>query len=262
MRFCIKLYQYGMINFPLYAHVRYKFILPLSFFQSRFGDNPIIKGPPIYITNPKYTVNPTIPMDIKTHFIFSEKLLEICGLDGDYKIWGIAPDMVEKYHRWRHKFSKIRWIYKRFGEKHEPCKDRKAISLCVISHLYLDMFNGVLPAFIFPPYITLNIPVEEIRELVKDLNYLSFSTPEEFYEEERTIFEDLNEGEACEYISVMIISLADHTYLWRPNVKRRALKYLEGFIEERIEIRRDLVEEVREFTERYKKLVIKWCEKI
>ena len=201
-------------------------------------------------------------MDIKTHFIFSEKLLEICGLDSDYKIWGIAPDMVETYHRWQHKFSKIRWIYNGFKEKHEPCKDRKAISLCVVSHLYLDMFNGLLPAFIFPPYITLNIPVEEIKELVKDLNYLSFSTPEGFYEEERTIFEELNEGEAYEYIYAMVISLADHTYPWRPNVKRRAIKYVESFVEERIEIKEDLVDEVGGFTDKYKKLVKKWCERI
>lgn len=201
-------------------------------------------------------------MDIRTHLIFSEKLLEICGLKKEYKIWGIAPDMVEKHHRWQHSFSKIGWIHNRFGEKHEPSKDRNAISLCVVSHLYLDMFNGVLPAFTFPPYFTMNVPVGEIKELVKDLNYLSYSTPEEFYEEERQVFEELKEGEACDYICAMIISLADYTYLWRPNIKRRAIKYLEDFVGEKIEIKKDLVEEMREFTEKYKNLIKKWCERI
>ena len=108
-------------------------------------------------------------MDIGTHLIFSEKLLEICSLEKEYKIWGIAPDVVEKYHRWQHSFSKIGGIYNKFGARHEPSQDKKAISLCVVSHLYLDMFNGVLPAFTFPPYFTMNVPVEEIKELVKDL---------------------------------------------------------------------------------------------
>ena len=201
-------------------------------------------------------------MDIGTHLIFSEKLLEICSLEKEYKIWGIAPDVVEKHHRWQHSFSKIGWIYNRFGEKHEPSKDRKAISLCVVSHLYLDMFNGILPAFTFPPYFTMNVPVEKIKELVKDLNYLTYSTPEEFYEEERKVFEELKEGEACDYIYAMIISLADYTYLWRPNIKRRAIKHLEDFIGERIEIKKDLVEEMREFTENYKNLIKKWCERV
>ncbi len=201
-------------------------------------------------------------MDIGTHLIFSEKLLEICSLEKEYKIWGIAPDVVEKHHRWQHSFSKIRWIYNRFREKHEPSKDRKAIALCVVSHLYLDMFNGVLPAFAFPPYFTMNVPVEEIKELVKDLNYLSYSAPEGFYEEERKIFGELKEGEAYDYIYAMIAPLADYTYLWRPNVRRRAIKYLEDFVGERIEIKKDWVEEMSGFTEKYKNLIKTWCERI
>jgi len=136
------------------------------------------------------------------------------------------------------------------------------LSYDVLSHLYLDMFNGILPAFTFPPYFTMNVPVEEIKELVKDLNYLSYPAPEEFYEEERKVFEELKEGEACDYIYAMIISLDDYTYLWRPNIKRRAIKYLEDFVGERIEIKKDLVEEMREFTEKYKNLIKKWCERI
>lgn len=112
-------------------------------------------------------------MDIGTHLIFSEKLLEICSLEKEYKIWGIAPDVVEKHHRWQHSFSKIRWIYNRFEERHEPSKDKKAISLCVVSHLYLDMFNAFLPAFTFPPYVTMNVPIGEIRDKEESAHYSS-----------------------------------------------------------------------------------------
>ena len=94
------------------------------------------------------------------------------------------------------------------------------------------------------------------------MNYLTFSAPDEFYEEERIIFEDLKEGEACEYISAMVVSLAEHTYLWRPNIKRRALNYLENFSGEGIEIGEDIVKEMRAFTERYENFIMSWCAKI
>ncbi len=69
------------------------------------------------------------------------------------------------------------------------------------------------------------------------------------------VFAELKEGEACDYIYAMVTSLADYTYLWRPSIKRRAIKHLEEFVGERIEIKRDLVEEMSEFTEKYKNLI-------
>jgi len=201
-------------------------------------------------------------MDIKTHLIFSKKLLELCSLEKEYTTWGIAPDRVEKHHRWRHSFSNINWIYTTFEKSNVPSTDKNAISLCVVSHLYLDMFNAILPAFKFPPYFTINVPKGEIRELIKDLNFLTFSAPDEFYEEECHVFEDLKEGEACDYIPAMIISLADHTYPWKPNIKRRASKYLENFSGERIEIREDTVKEMRAFTVKYENFIKRWCAKI
>lgn len=90
-------------------------------------------------------------MDKKSHTLFAEVLLEaVDKTDASPEKWGNAPDIdVNFLHRWyRHRISVFPNIYK---DNLKGCKpeyvDKNAITLCIISHDYLDIFNG--PVFPF-----------------------------------------------------------------------------------------------------------------
>jgi len=209
-------------------------------------------------------------MDGTSHKLFAERLLAACGLDAKYTVWGIAPDKIELYvHRLQHRFSKMSWLYDGFSliapvNELRINDDKRAIALCIVSHYYLDMFNAVLPAFgVFPPFITKNIPDENICELVKDLNVLTNETPIAFCNEENELFDTLEEGLAEDYMKAMITSLCQHTYPIRPNINVRAWRYIEDFIGEgKLWGADDLIGTMDEFTLRYEDLIKIWCEKI
>jgi len=209
-------------------------------------------------------------MDGTSHKLFAERLLAVCGLDAKYTVWGVAPDKIELYiHRWQHRFSKMYWLYNGFSliapvNENPVDDDKRAIALCIVSHYYLDMFNAVLPAFGgFPPFITINVPNENVQELVKDLNVLTNETPIAFCNEESELFDELEEGSADDYMKAMITSLCRHTYPIRPNINMRAWRYIEDFIGEgKLWVANDLTAEMDVFTLRYEDLIKLWCEKI
>lgn len=102
-------------------------------------------------------------MDGKSHEIFAGILLDAAGA-GNRRIpsaWGVAPDIdIPFLHRWyRHRIGVLPKIYSEFLQANplpNPDADgtKDEVALCVVSHLYLDIFNGwVFPfGFFYPLY--------------------------------------------------------------------------------------------------------------
>jgi hypothetical protein len=143
-------------------------------------------------------------MDPKTHELFAQVLLDATEkTDVSPKIWGNAPDIdITFLHRWyRHRISVLPYIYK---ENLKVCEqedvDKDAIVLCVISHLYMDIFNGWLFPFgvwhpIYPENTIINDVLNNIddpRLLVEDLKKLSGGVvfSDMFYAESKGIMQE------------------------------------------------------------------------
>lgn len=132
-------------------------------------------------------------MDEKSHELFAGILLEAVENSTTSPKWGLAPDIdMTFFHRWyRHRISVLPKIVNEFPSKiynldnnspyYISSQDRDAVSLCIISHLYLDIFNGWVFPFgiyhpIYPKKTIINGVLEDINNpklLVKELRRLA-----------------------------------------------------------------------------------------
>jgi len=139
-------------------------------------------------------------MDGKSHELFAQVLLEHVGSTHTSNQWGTSPDIDLKFlHRyWRHRISKLPQIYKEFNRPKDI--DTEEIALCVVSHLYLDIFNGNVFPFglwhpIFPEDTIIMDVLSDLGEpgrLINDLKNLSgmVTFSEMFYQESKGIMQE------------------------------------------------------------------------
>jgi hypothetical protein len=143
-------------------------------------------------------------MDKRTHEIFAQVLLNAVDENSvSPKIWGNAPDIDMNFlHRWyRHRISVLPDIYKENlkNDKQETV-DKDAIVLCIISHDYLDIFNGPVFPFgvwhpIYPENTILNDVLNDVDKpklLIEDLKKLSggVTFSDMFYAESKGIMQE------------------------------------------------------------------------
>lgn len=182
-------------------------------------------------------------MDWKSHKLFTNILLDELGEDTDYDTWAQAPDMDMKFlHRWwRHRFSVIDDIYEEGYSTYSPPKhnpDKDAIILSVVSHCYLDIFNGWVMPFglwypIYPKNTIINDVLDDITnpKLVIDQLYrLGFKSDfsDKFYIESETIMRkfisDLPNVSAEKAAAMIIYRLAGYASMKkRFTLKNKAL---------------------------------------
>lgn len=166
-------------------------------------------------------------MDERSHEMFADILLEKVRISETSLKWGTAPDIDMPFlHRWyRHRISVLPKIYKEFTlqERLPWCwtsDNMNAISLCVVSHLYLDIFNGWVFPFgirnpIYPRKTVINGVLEDMDKpklLVKELRRLAGegSYPEQFYCSSKEIMETifLNNASVEELTSQLVRRLS------------------------------------------------------
>jgi len=164
-------------------------------------------------------------MDTTSHEYFAEILLDCYHKKDDIYTssrWGTAPDLDMIFlHRWhRHRISVLPKIHKEFSEKYimpiEHC-DKDKITLCIVSHLYLDIFNGSVMPFgaiypILPEDTIINNVLDNINEpkiLIKKLISLSGSIKFNvmFYKESRGIMKEFAKNLSSKYTIQGIIEL-------------------------------------------------------
>lgn len=151
-------------------------------------------------------------MDEKSHELFAGILLEAVGNSTTSPKWGLAPDIdMPFFHRWyRHRISVLPKIYMEFPSperllgfqmKTYTDADLAAITLCIISHLYLDIFNGWVFPFgilhpIYPKKMIINGVLEDINKpklLVKQLRRLAGEEtyPDSFYNDSKNVMKKM-----------------------------------------------------------------------
>ena len=185
-------------------------------------------------------------MDEKSHELFAGILLEAIGNSTTSPKWGIAPDIdMGFFHRWyRHRISVLPKIYLEFpsperlpGYEMKPYTDADldAITLCIVSHLYLDIFNGwVFPFGIYHPIYPkktiisgvledMNNPkllVKQLRRLAGEETYLN-----SFYSDSEKIVKKMvtENAKTKDLISQMVWRLAYYA-----DMKSRASLYDEA----------------------------------
>lgn len=117
-------------------------------------------------------------MDARSHELFAIVLLKAVGKSDISPQWGNAPDIDMAFlHRWRrHRISVMPKTYIEFKNNRQALErqvsmpgtqlstqDREAVSLCVVGHLYLDIFNGPLYPFgLWHPIIPNETIIEEV----------------------------------------------------------------------------------------------------
>jgi hypothetical protein len=195
-------------------------------------------------------------MDGKSHELFAGILLDAAGA-GNIRVppaWGVAPDIDTPFlHRWyRHRISVLPEIYSEFlqanlGSLSNPEADgtdtKDAVALCVVSHLYLDIFNGwVFPfGFFYPLYPEKTIvagvldDINNPKLLVKELTKLAsgmdaYST--QFYNDSKNLMAALVPDNAMmeDIIAHLVTRLAWYAY---PNIAssiyREAMQQISDF---------------------------------
>ncbi len=165
-------------------------------------------------------------MDSRSHELFAKVLLEYTERNISTK-WATSPDMDLKFlHRWyRHRISTLPKIYNEFITRNRLLgikENKDEIVLCIVSHLYLDIFNSWVFPFgiwhpIYPEDTVINKVLDDIdepKELVKDLETLTGFTPfsKMFYDESEGIFKefinDLNTKNIEELVESIVRQLA------------------------------------------------------
>lgn len=143
-------------------------------------------------------------MDAKSHELFTQVLLEYIGSKRTPILWGTAPDIDLKFfHRWyRHRISKLPQLYKDINRPEDIYTEE--IAMCVVSHLYLDIFNGTVFPFgllhpVFPDNTIINDVLSDLDKpnlLIEDLKNLSgmVTFSEMFYQESRGIMQEFLEN--------------------------------------------------------------------
>lgn len=169
-------------------------------------------------------------MDGNSHEIFAKVLLGAAKNTTTSPSWGRAPDMDLKFlHRWyRHRISVLPQIFDEFPlpdrypvavEDHD---DKDAIAMCIISHLYLDLFNGPVYPFgfwnpIYPKKTIISDLLKDINDpkaLVAELNLLTGKTPwaDDFYAGSKDIMSTFasNWQTHEDFVAVMVCRLAQY----------------------------------------------------
>lgn len=188
-------------------------------------------------------------MDKKSHELFAQVLLDAAEeTDTSPKIWGNAPDIDIKFlHRWyRHRIRVLPDIYK---ENLKGCKpeivDKDAIVLCVTSHLYLDIFNGLIFPFgmyhpIYPGNTILNDVLDDINDpklLIEDLKKLSggVTFSDMFYAESKGIMQEFARNIEMKYIpsitEIIVRRIAMHAENNCRNIYNKAMHDIAKFTE-------------------------------
>lgn len=186
-------------------------------------------------------------MDQKSHEIFAQALLEtVEKTDVSSAIWGNAPDVDIKFlHRWyRHRISVLPDIY---NENLVGCKqetlDKDAIVLCIVSHLYLDIFNGLLFPFgawhpIYPEDTIINDVLYDLDEpilLIQDLKKLSGGVifSDMFYAESKGIMKEFVRNTKVTYIpsmtEIIVRRIAMHAEKHYGSIYKKAMKDIAKF---------------------------------
>jgi hypothetical protein len=191
-------------------------------------------------------------MDQKSHELFAQVLLEaVERTDVSPKLWGNAPDIdINFLHRWyRHRISVLPAIYKENLKGCEPEDvDKDAIALCITSHLYLDIFNGLLFPFgfwhpIYPEDAIINDVLDDIDSpkllvefLEKLSGYVTFSNM--FYAESKGIMQEFSRNIEVTYIPSIIAiivrrlaMISENNYI---NIYSKAMNDIAKFTEDDI----------------------------
>jgi len=198
-------------------------------------------------------------MDSKSHQLFAKCLLEHVEDKITSPEWGTAPDIDMKFlHRWyRHRISVLPKIYNEFINGFIPSSklfgfedNKDNITLCILSHLYLDIFNGWIFPFglwnpIYPKDTIINDVLDDIDEpskLVKNLKNLSGLTTfsDMFYIESEGIFKEfiknLNVKNNYELTEILVkrlsIHLTNNSYII--NIELKAIKDIHHFTKNNI----------------------------
>jgi hypothetical protein len=188
-------------------------------------------------------------MDPKSHELFAQVLLEVTDeTNTSPKIWGNAPDIDMKFfHRWyRHRISALPDIYK---ENLKGCEqeiiDKDAIVLCIVSHDYLDIFNGLVFPFglwhpIYPEETVINDVLNDLDDpklLVADLEKLSgyVSFTDMFYAESKGIMQEFVRNIKVTYIpsitEIIVRRLAMHSENNYGRIYKKAMNDIGKFTE-------------------------------
>ena len=170
-------------------------------------------------------------MDSRSHVIFGKVVLEKAGLDTGYYEWATAPDIdINFLHRYaRHRISVIDKIYKEFRQTHPgiPYKNKEAVTLCIVSHLFLDLYN--FPICWGLPFFASHIPREFTHEFLEKDKNIYYDLPPEFYTKSEEIFrKEIPETSSDALINHFLTALSKHTFLGgRP---KKAAKHIAKFI--------------------------------
>jgi len=158
-------------------------------------------------------------MDWESHYILGKIVLNRCKKDPSYAEWSVSPDLdlgqfLHRFHR--HRISTLPQIFQEYSIKHPSAlvEDRLAISICILSHLYLDIFNGWVFCWgLKPPAI--HMPTAVIKEYVRDLNANLFDQDPEgakaFYHESEIIFNELPRFSSEDAINATLTELLRFT---------------------------------------------------
>lgn len=158
-------------------------------------------------------------MDERSHELFAKILLRASEKSETFCQWGKAPDIDMTFmHRWyRHRINIIDKTALQYAESNNIAKvpkklllsnvDKDAITLCIVSHLYLDIFNGWVFPFglwypIYPDKTVISGVIGDINKpklMVKELRRLSFGGDfaKQFYEESEKIMTDAIVTNCC-----------------------------------------------------------------
>jgi hypothetical protein len=191
-------------------------------------------------------------MDKKSHELFAQVLLEAVEKnDASPRKWGNAPDIdVNFLHRWyRHRISVLPDIYK---ENSKGCKpeivDKDAITLCIVSHIYLDIFNGPVFPFgfwhpIYPEDTIINdilVDIDEPKHLIEFLKNLSGGVTfnDMFYAESKGMMQEFVCNMEITYapsaVEIIVRRLAMHAENNYRNIYRKAMNDIAKFTEDDI----------------------------
>lgn len=188
-------------------------------------------------------------MDDKTHKLFAQVLLEATEENNTSSSWGIAPDIDMKFlHRWRrHRISVLPEIYKENYSNVNNVKDidKDAITLCIVSHFYLDIFNAwVFPFGLLHPIYPENTIIKDVlndignvKLLIEDLKNLSglMTFNKMFYAESKGIMQEfvnnLNEKYIPSITEIIVRRLAMHAETHYDTIYKKAMNDIYKFTE-------------------------------
>lgn len=185
-------------------------------------------------------------MDTRSHLIFGKVVLEKAGLDTGYYEWATAPDIdLEFLHRYaRHRFSVIDKIYKDFRRLHPdtPYKNKETVALCIVSHLFLDLYN--FPVWCWGlPFFASHVPSELTHEFFEKDKNIYFDLPPEFYTKSEEIFrKEIPETSSDALINYFLTALSRHTFLG--GKPKRAAKHIAKFTSKEFVYKSNLVSDI------------------